>query len=592
MRSLLITQCLQNDFLAPLGRLDPLPSPLHVGWSESLRLLGEDPSRGPMATLLRACLEDSDLSMIHVRDWHDLSDPDQRAEMELFGAHCVEGTPGSEFVAGLHDELTRHPRSHMVDSTSLNDTLEGNLSGLVKQLSGPETRIGVVGVWTDVKIHYLLYELKTRFQRHNLAVCSALVASRQRRRHFEALEHFKGVLRVQVIDSVSEFLEWMGAPSPAREQLSHPEPPAPEVDCPDLEPGHPYRHLIKLLFRDCRKVELTPLGGGFSGARVYRSLSQDALGYRQAPFVVKLDRRDKIATERVRFEQVENILGSNAPQVREVVDLGEVSGLKYTYATMGVRPVSTLKSWLESLPPGPEHDARAAAVLDEVLENVLSRLYGHRTSERFRFYEYYSFLPRYAASTLERARTVYGEELGSPLCLGGQQVPDPTPFYRAVQEGRLLDPERESTASWIHGDLNYANILLDQNSNYWVIDFFHTAYGHAVQDLAKLENDLKFILTPLHTPQDLERAVAVEASLARGGGLIEGREGLLLAVLRRWVNRLLEGNEPASYEIALLRYAAHTLSFDESSLLQKKRALASVGFLSHKLASQQGISAR
>lgn len=561
--------------MAPLGRHEPLPNPLHVGWSESLRLLGEDPAQGPMATLLRACLDDPDLNMIHVRDWHDLSDPEQRAEMELFGAHCVENTPGSEFVAGLHRQLSEHPRTRLVNSTSLNDTLEGDLSGAIEAMSDPSSPIGVVGVWTDVKIHYLLYELKTRYGRNNLAVCSALVASRQRRRHFEALAHFKSVLRVKVIDSVTEFLEWLGAPSPAREHLQAPEPPLPELS-PPLE--GPDSHLVKLLFRDCKQVRLTPIGGGFSGARVYRTESLDELGYRQAPFVVKLDSRAKIALERKRFEQVENILGSNAPQVREVMDLGEVSALKYTYASMGMKPVKTLKSWLETAP-----DERAAQVLEEVLENVLGRLYGHRTTERFRFYEYYSFLPRYAQHTLDRAAAVYGTPLSRPLRLGGLEVPDPTPFYRAVQEGRLDDPEREATASWIHGDLNYANILLDESSNYWIIDFFHTDYGHAVRDLAKLENDLKFILRPV---DDLAMAVAEERDLVAGAVPRDP----LLAVIRRWVNRLLEEDDPTGYETALLRYAAHTLSFDESSDLQKKRALASVGFLSHKLALQQGIS--
>ncbi len=575
MRSLLITQCLQNDFLAPLKRHERLPNPLHIGWSESRRLMGEDLQTGPMATLLKACLDDPDLNMIHVRDWHDLDDPAQRAEMELFGAHCVQGTPGSEFVAGLHEPMTTHPRTRLVNSTSLNDTLA--LASCVEELSDPDSPIGVVGVWTDVKVHYLLYELKTRFHRHNLAVCSALCASRQRRRHFEALAHFKSVLRVQVIDSVSEFLEFLGAPSPAREHLTAAEPPLPELK-PALEGAD--SHLVKLMFRDCKSVELTPIGGGFSGARVYRTRSVDELGYQQAPFVVKLDQRAKIAHERARFEQVENILGSNAPQVREVVDVGELSGLKYTYATMGMRPVQTLKSWLETA-----SDDRAVTVLEEVLENVLGRLYGHRTVERFRFYDYYSFLPKYARHTLERAAEVYGGPLESPLCIGGVQVPDPTPFYLAMAEGRLDDPPRETSASWIHGDLNYANILLDDHSNYWVIDFFHTEYGHAVRDLAKLENDLKFIVTPLRTPEDLQRAVLSE----RDGPDPNTREGRLLGVLRRWVDRLLEEDDLLGHEIALLRYAAHTLSFDESSALQKKRALASVGFLSHKLASRQGI---
>ncbi|MEW6284220.1 MAG: hypothetical protein AB1758_36740, partial [Candidatus Eremiobacterota bacterium] len=431
MRALLISQCLQNDFLAPIGRHDPLPNPLHVGWSESVRLLGEDGTSGPLAQTLRACLADADLAMIHVRDWHDPADPAQKAEMELFGAHCVMGTSGAEFVAGLHRDIVDHPRSFLVNSTSLNDTVEGTLNRLLTALADPSTRVGLVGVWTDVKIHYLLYELKTRFGFDQLAVCSALVGSRQRRRHFEALEHFKTVLRVHVYDSPSEFLEWLGAAPCEAQELAAPEPPSPVLELLGEDPGPAYRRLIKHLFRDCRRVKLTPLGGGFSGARVYRTESEDTLGYRQAPFVVKLDRRDKIATERARFEQVENILGQNAPQVREVVDFGEHGGLKYLYASMGARPVRTLKRALEELPLGAEGDAHAVGLFEELLETVLSRLYGHLTSERFHLFAYYSFLPRYAESTLERAREVYGGPLGEPLCIGGEHLPDPTPFYAA-----------------------------------------------------------------------------------------------------------------------------------------------------------------
>ena len=48
-QSILITDCLQNDFVAPIGRFDSLPNALHIGYEESLRLLGEDPSQGPVA---------------------------------------------------------------------------------------------------------------------------------------------------------------------------------------------------------------------------------------------------------------------------------------------------------------------------------------------------------------------------------------------------------------------------------------------------------------------------------------------------------------------------------------------------------------
>jgi protein-tyrosine phosphatase len=47
--ALLITQCLQNDFVEPIGRYDPIPNRLHVGHTEALRLMCENPLEGPLA---------------------------------------------------------------------------------------------------------------------------------------------------------------------------------------------------------------------------------------------------------------------------------------------------------------------------------------------------------------------------------------------------------------------------------------------------------------------------------------------------------------------------------------------------------------
>jgi hypothetical protein len=46
MTTVLITQCLQRDFVDPIAPSDPLPNLLHVGYSEAARLLGGDPSAG------------------------------------------------------------------------------------------------------------------------------------------------------------------------------------------------------------------------------------------------------------------------------------------------------------------------------------------------------------------------------------------------------------------------------------------------------------------------------------------------------------------------------------------------------------------
>ena len=51
--------------------------------------------------------------------------------------------------------------------------------------------------------------------------------------------------------------------------------------------------------------------------------------------------------------------------------------------------------------------------------------------------------------------------------------------------------------AYVHGDLNAANILVDAHHNVWVIDFFQAGPGHVLKDLAKFENDLLYLLTPI-----------------------------------------------------------------------------------------------
>ena len=60
--------------------------------------------------------------------------------------------------------------------------------------------------------------------------------------------------------------------------------------------------------------------------------------------MVKLGPNRTIAPEPAAFEQVEGVLGNNAPSVRGFADLGDRAGLKYAYAAMGQGQVQTLQA--------------------------------------------------------------------------------------------------------------------------------------------------------------------------------------------------------------------------------------------------------
>ena len=171
--SLLFTQCLQNDFVKPIGRYEPLPNRLHVGYAESLRLMGENPAEGPVARVMRWAHEQPDeaLRLLHVRDWHDPAEKVVQDHFEMFGEHCVQGTPGAEFAFPAADRSGKEVV--LVDSLTLNDFQGTDLEAALAPHADQPCRVGIAGVWTEAKVSFLAYELATRYPQFEVAVCSA-----------------------------------------------------------------------------------------------------------------------------------------------------------------------------------------------------------------------------------------------------------------------------------------------------------------------------------------------------------------------------------------------------------------------------------
>jgi nicotinamidase-related amidase/aminoglycoside phosphotransferase (APT) family kinase protein len=603
---LLFSECLQNDFVAPMPAGAPLPNELHIGRAESRRLLGDPEGpwaeEGPLARFLGAFPAGAgrDHASVHIRDWHDPADPATRAHLEHFGSHCVRGTPGAAFVAPLAPLVDAG--GIVVDSAVLSDfvgtTLEASLRPL---LSGP-ARAGIIGVWTDFKVQYLAYELQTRLGLGDVAVCGALTASRSRLAHRQALEHMAANLGVSVLDSIPEFLAWLGIEAPAVTPAFARGRPRPAIGLPEgVSLDDEERRLVEHLYRGCRSVELRPIGGGYSGSRVFGSSPVDRMGRREIPFVTKIDRHDRIARERVAVEGVENLLGANAPRLADYVDLETRGAIKYHFATMHAGEVRTLQRAFREA-PGPE---AARALLDRVIDRVLRRLYQSPTLDRLDLFSYYGYQPRYAETTLARAAELARSQDGDGLLIEGLAAPLPHPrcFYERLRDQALPEAQEVACAT-VHGDLNLANVLLDDAFNTWLIDYFWTRSGHVLDDVAKLENDLKFIMLPLPDDAALVRAFELERHLQRHEDLLRppgdpapellGDPGLAkvsvaVARLRELAAELLREAGLAGavsareYWIAQLRYSAHTLSFVECDLRQKRFALASTCLLADRL---------
>jgi protein-tyrosine phosphatase/nicotinamidase-related amidase len=591
MATVLITQCLQRDFVDPIGPYDPLPNLLHVGYDEADRLLGSEPSAGPMAQLIdwaRSLAPDA-IDLIHIRDWHDLDDPAQREHLEQFGTHCIQGTSGAQLVLGMDDRAMAAANERIVDSLTLND-LEG--TELAQQLArirhahGDEPlRIGVVGVWTEAKVSFLLYDLKTRLGIGELATCSALTASASRAQHFNALAQLAKILGVSCFDSAADFADWL---RPGAELALPYHPPGFEPRIEGAEPSlsRTDHAIVGHLFRDSIQVDLEPLSGGYSGALVWRATSKDALGHRQAPAVIKLGPNRTIAQERVAFEQVEAVLGNNAPRVRGFVDLGDRAGLKYAYAAMGQGRVRTLQAIFAA----ESATRRITSVVRGAFEEVLGPLYAAAHRERMPLFDHYEFSPELGPTIRQNVAAVTGSVSQKTLNFpGGLSLPNVCDFYDDFLVRHQLPANDYHYVAYVHGDLNAANILVDAHHNVWLIDFSHAGPGHVLKDLAKFENDLLYLLTPIVDAAELLEALAITRALRSVTDLRADlpdrpdeatspqfvRAWEVLQVLRRIDGQLCrEDRNPLQLQVALLRYAVHVLSFPQASPLQKQSALA------------------
>jgi protein-tyrosine phosphatase/nicotinamidase-related amidase len=602
--SILLTQCLQNDFVKPVGRYEPLPNRLHVGYSEALRLMGANPSEGPVARVMRWAHErpDEELRLIHVRDWHDPQEKAVQDHFQVFGEHCVQATVGAEFA--FPSAADRGREDVLIDSLTLNDFMGTGLAEALAPHANQACRVGIVGVWTEAKVSFLAYELVTRYPQFQVAVCSALTASSSRQHHFEALDQLRRILGVRIIDSVGEFVDFLGGSADADAPLVGLQNEYPSIELEGLELDDTDRTLVRYLFRDCRSVKLKALAGGFSGNVVAGSTSYDMHGHEQVPHVVKIGEQEEMGKERASFERVQDVLGNSAPQITDFADTDNRGAIKYRYASMGGTFSSTFQKAYEKGMPMPE----VKEVLDTLFGEQLMRFYKAATLESVDLLEYYWFSDKWAGSVRSNVESIIGGPVPDDTIeiLAGLDVPNVCRFYDETLHDLPRRPADQIQQSWMHGDLNGANVILDGHRNVWLIDFFHTKRGHVLQDFVKLENDLLYIWTPVDDDEDLRNACAFTDALLAVEDLAAPlpdapadwrpqfrRTWETVQHLRGYYPQLVQsGRDPFQLLVAQMRYSVHNLCFEESTPLQLKWALYTSGRLSRRIADSLARSVR
>lgn len=599
-KSILITQCLQNDFVKPLKRFEALPNSLHVGHEEALRLLGENPEEGPVSKTMKWAYDQNEknLEIIHIRDWHAPTDSFQKEHLRQFGNHCIQDTEGADFAFEV--DKTRDVK--IVNASGLNDFVNTDLEKYLMAYKNLETKVGLIGVWTEAKISFLAYDLRTRFPDMQIAVCSALTASSSRAHHFSALKQLKSILGVHIFHSIGEFTNFLVNDSETPILLPLPtHSDTPELIFQNIEVVNKTDYdLIRYLFRDCAQVILKELSGGFSGNLVFSAESIDINGHKQTPHVVKIGQQELIGKERTSFEKIERVLGNSAPQISDFGDLNKRGALKYRYAAMGEGKSKTFQQLYASK----ISNKKIISYLDTIFMEQLAKLYKAGVFEACNLLDYYYFKPESAERVKENIENLLGQKADTEILTLPTGNTFYNPYYFYAKELEQIKPFALGNAyfSYIHGDLNGANIIIDSHENVWLIDFFHTHRGHILKDLAKLENDLLYIFTKIDTEEEFLEGIKLIDFLVRIKDLAASlpetnkmdfksleiqRTYNTLRHLRSFYSDLIkEDRNSIQLFIALLRYSVHTLSFDESNKFQKLLALYASGVYSHEIKSR------
>lgn len=212
------------------------------------------------------------LHVINVRDWH-CEGPSYDDERRVYGRHCEQGTWGAAYIDGLahyldpngsppHEEARyfaagsvriyhvhsdtlfdfkpreQTTRRRKFSASELEDLLDMIVEGsdseleelhdlmlkkptpqelhetaaevLKKREERHQVYLGVIGVYTDIKVKTLLTGVRTRYDVENIAVSDTFTTSPTLERHLAGLDYAKKVLSIEVIHGINDFVRFLG----------------------------------------------------------------------------------------------------------------------------------------------------------------------------------------------------------------------------------------------------------------------------------------------------------------------------------------------------------------------------------------------
>jgi len=345
------------------------------------------------------------------------------------------------------------------------------------------------------------------------------------------------------------------------------------------------------LYRDCRRIVLTPLHGGFMST-TFRVASYDGDGRRMLPTVLKIGSRALTAREeQANHKFVERFILNNSTTILGGAAAGDWAGLRYNF--LGITGPESSLLWLR------DHYQRRPAnevvpLIDALFTRILKPWYGQPRWEPVKLYEEHD-PRRLFPSVCEAAEKFLGVSASTPVipCPAlGIDLPNPYHFLQ-----REFPRRKEQSRLWYtsicHGDLNMQNVLVDERENIYVIDFSETRPRNIVSDLARLEPIVKFELVSIDDEPGLRHMLDFEKGLVSAAALNEipaytyqGSDPAVhkayevIRLLRRHADTVtIFETDIVPYWLALLEWTLPVVMYVNASDWQKKYAVYSAALL-------------
>ena len=377
------------------------------------------------------------------------------------------------------------------------------------------TRFLLVGFPTDGRILALGQLLHTMLGCPEVAVCPHLVGSLNPEAHFAALQHGFPTAGIRVLLKLVDAARFIGFEGDELEQLDGPGMSACRIEPPGVlaQLSAEQAAIIQRICMQWTSVELQALQGGFSGSLLLLAAGQKGEA-RTEPMVIKVDSAAQMQREIDGYHQVNNFVGRQVPKFGYAVAEGDLVGVGMALAALDGQP-ETLQDCFERHTGGAAGEAGAQhflTLLEKSLNLLTNKLY-HNTL-KLAWLAPYRELRLHTEETLlwfDENRNIlrsYAEE--DQISIGELDFSHTRDYLAQITANEDMV---ETEVCLVHGDLNFKNILYDDANNIWFIDWTHNGTHPIEVDFAKLENDLKFVLSKHFDRDDLPRLKLFEEFL-------------------------------------------------------------------------------